>query len=264
MKVSVCTKRNILEECSLPHFEYQVDPYVGCEHNCHYCYVLPQAETDWAKEIMVHENYAERLAQQISELSPQTIYMGYHTDPYQPVEALHCQTRQTLELFLSKGFSASILTKSDLVLRDIDLLKEMKESFVSVSVAFNDDPTRILFEGNTMETEKRIEALRKLKEAGVGTGALVCPVIPYVTDPVPLFEPMVPFSDVIWIYPLNFRDRAGQNCLNVRQILDERYPSDAEKIMEILADKENQYWTDLRNELSALNENRNLKLSIHV
>jgi DNA repair photolyase len=79
----------------------------------------------------------------------ETIYMGYQTDPYQPCEAEYHQTSKVLELFLQKGYSARILTKSDLVVRDIDILKKMDDTAVSVSVAFNDNQTRKRFEANS-------------------------------------------------------------------------------------------------------------------
>ena len=155
MKVSVCKKRPILSACGLKDIEYQVDTYVGCEHYCYYCYVLPQAETDWSKEILIYEDIVDQLSQELDKIPPQKIYMGYHTDPYQPCEAEYRQTRKVLELFLKKGFSVSILTKSDLVVRDIDIFKKMNDAAVSVSVAFNDNQTRRQFEANTIDTEKK-------------------------------------------------------------------------------------------------------------
>jgi len=89
-------------------------------------------------------------------------------------------TRKVLELLKENGFSASILTKSDLVVRDIDILKEMNDAAVSVSVAFNDNRIRQQFEANTIDTELRIEALRKLREAGIKTSALICPAITFI------------------------------------------------------------------------------------
>jgi DNA repair photolyase len=136
MKVSVCKNRQILSPCGLKDLDYQVDTYVGCEH---YCYALPQAETDWSEEIFIYKDIVDQLSQELDKIPSQTIYMGYHTDPYQPSETRYRQTRKVLELFLKRGFSASILTKSDLVVRDIDILKEMNDAAVSVSVAFNDN-----------------------------------------------------------------------------------------------------------------------------
>ena len=136
MKVSECPSRPILSPCGLKELDYQVDTYIGCGHYCYYCYVFDQAETDWSKEILMHSDIVGQLSEELESISPQTIYMGYHTDPYQPCEADYRQTRKVLELLLQKGFSHSILTKSDLVIRDIDILEEMNDAAVSVSVAF--------------------------------------------------------------------------------------------------------------------------------
>jgi DNA repair photolyase len=137
--------------------------------------------------------------------------MGWHTDPYQPCEAEYCQTRQVLELLLDKGFSANILTKSDLVVHDMDVLQSMKNASVSVSVAFTDDDIRRLFEANTIGTKARISALQKLKAVGIKTSALICPVFPYITDVNSLIDMLAPHTDRIWIYGLSILNRSDQN-----------------------------------------------------
>ena len=264
MKVSESTNRPILSQCGLKDIDYQVDTYVGCEHYCYYCYVLPQAETDWSKEILIYKDIVSQLSQELDKIPLQTIYMGYHTDPYQPCEAEHHQTRKVLKLFLKKGFSASILTKSDLVVRDIDILKEMNDAAVSVSVAFNDNQTRKLFEANTMDTEKRIEALHQLKEEGVRTGALICPVIPYITDAIQLIHMMEPYTDVIWIYGLSINDRSSQNWLNIQNILNSQFPDLIKQIEPTIFTKDHLYWEQLRENLVSLKNNRALNLNIHL
>ncbi len=264
MKVSLCTDRPILSPCTLENFDYQVDPYIGCEHHCYYCYALAQAETDWSEEILMHKAIVGQLKEEIHKIPPQKIYMGYHTDPYQPCEAQYRQTRRVLELFQEKGFSASILTKSDLVCRDMDILKEMNDAAVSVSVAFNDNRTRRLFEAHTMDTEKRIAALHRLKEEGVRTGALLCPVIPYITDAIPLIEKLEPYAEVIWIYGLSILDGTGQNWLNMKQILDIRFPDLVGRIEPLIFSKDHRYWTEIRENLELLKRDRNLNLNIHL
>jgi len=264
MKLSTCSNRSILAPCGLKDLEYQVDPYIGCEHYCYYCYALAQAETDWSQEIHIHKDIVSQLNAELDKIPAQKIYMGYHTDPYQPCEAEYRQTRQVLELFLKKGFSASILTKSGLVVRDIDILKEMDDASVSASVAFNDNQTRELFEANTMATENRIEALRQLKEAGVRTGALVCPVIPYITDATQLIELLAPCTDIIWIYGLSIMDRRGQNWQNIREILNRHYPDLIEQIEPAIFSKEHIFWQQLRKRLPALKKDRQLNLNIHL
>lgn len=264
MKVSTCSHRPVLTPCSLSNLDYQVDPYVGCEHYCCYCYALDEAETDWTQEILIHEDISGQLHNELAHVPPQKIYMGYKTDPYQPCEAAHYQTRQVLELFLKKGFSASILTKSDLVVRDTDLLKEMDGASVSVSVAFNDNTVRRLFEDNTIDTEARIEALSRLKEAGISTNALICPVIPFITDIEPLIDALAPFAGVIWIYGLSIVDSSVRNRQNIEQILTHSFPHRKEQIESIVLAKDHPYWTKLRGDLAELEKAKEVNLNIHV
>ncbi len=178
MKVSICSYRPLLESCALEDFEFQLDPYVGCEHCCYYCYALNQAETDWAKEIQIHRDIVKQLGQELASIPPQNIYLGWNADPYLPCEGRYRQTRQVLELLLERGFSVTILTKSDLIVRDIDVLQNMENASVGISVAFNDENTRGLFEANTLGNGVRIEALSKLRKAGIRTYALIARFFP--------------------------------------------------------------------------------------
>ena len=264
MRVTTCSNRPILEPCSLKNFFYQVDPYIGCEHHCYYCYALNNAETDWTKEIHIHKDMVGQLRGELTKLDPQTLYMGYNSDPYQPCEVKYQQTRRILELFLEKGFSASILTKSDLVARDIDLLRRMDSAAVSVSVAFNDNRTRERFEEHTLDTEVRIEALRKLKDAGVKTGALICPVIPYITNVEKLIDMLTPYTEAIWIYGLSIVDQTDQNWRNIQGILNNHFSHQKEKIEDIILSNDHPYWERLRRDLLRLREVKQLNLHIHL
>ena len=264
MQVSTCSRQSILVPCDLKNLDYQIDPYVGCEHYCYYCYVLNQAETDWTKEIRLFKDITGQLKGELKKISPQKIYMGYYTDPYQPCEAEYGQTREVLKLLLEKGFSASILTKSDLVVRDMDLLKEMDDASVSVSVAFNDNDTRRQFEANTIDTEERIAALRKLREAGIKTSALICPVIPHITDVIPLIDMLDPYTDVIWIYGLSMNARSDPNWQNVQDILSTHFPKLKEPIEAAIFSKDHPYWAELRQSLNDLQKDRQLNLNIHL
>ena len=264
MKVTICSDRPLLTGCGLKNFNYQVDTYVGCEHYCYYCYVLGQAETDWSKEILIHDKMADRLSRDLEGISPQTIYMGYHADPYQPCEVAFKQTRIALECLLSANCSASLLTKSDLFVRDIDLLEKMEDAAVSVSVAFVEDDVRTRFEANTISTDKRIAALAELKRVGIKTGALICPVIPHITDVRSLIESLEPVADQIWVYAFSAIDREEQSWKNTHQILQEHYPDQVGQIEHIIFSKQHDYWKQLRGDLATLKEERNLSLNIHV
>ena len=264
MKISTTPHRSLLVPCGLKNFNYQIDPYIGCAHLCHYCYALNQAETDWSEEILVHKDIRGQLGDELAQIAPQTIYMGYHSDPYQPAETQFRQTRNALSLLLERGFSASILTKSDLVLRDIDLLEAMDNAAVSVSVAFNDEATRQRFEAGTVATGGRIAALRTLKKAGIKTGALICPVIPLVTDAIALLDKLATWADEIWVYKLSIMERADRNWQNINSILDTCYADQKERIESILFNEDHPYWRALRQTLNTLKREQSLNLHIHV
>ncbi len=262
MNIKPCDNRPVLNPCTLKGRNYQVDPYIGCEHYCYYCYALNQAETDWRKEVLIHKDITSQLESELAGIEPQTLYMGWQTDAYQPCEAQCRQTRQVLELLLEKGFSASILTKSDLVLRDTDLLQKMNAATVSVSVAFNDNDVRRLFESNTIDTEDRIDALRKLKTAGLRTSALICPVIPYITDIISLIDMVAPHTDKIWIYGLSMINRTDQNWQNVESILESHFHDLRNQIEMVVFSKGHSYWVNLRQDVIRLQKDMNL--SIHL
>ncbi|MCP4590562.1 MAG: radical SAM protein [bacterium] len=264
MKISRCSTRPVLVPCGLENFEFQIDPYVGCEHLCHYCYVLDQAETDWSEEVLVHADIAGQLVVELEGIPAQTIYMGYHSDPYQPCESEQRQTRRVLELLLERGFSASILTKSDLVLRDMDILKQMPDANVSVSVAFSDDRIRQLFEAGTIETERRIDGLRQVRDAGIRTSAMLCPIIPHLTDPMPLLGALAPVAGRIRVYRLSVLMPTQRCWTNVQEILARHFVDLREDVESTVLDQEHPFWTKLRGDLQAAKEEMGLDLRIHV
>jgi DNA repair photolyase len=131
-------------------------------------------------------------------------------------------------------------------------------------VAFNDEDNRQLFEAKTKRTADRILALQQLKTAGVKTSALICPVIPHITDVVLLIERLAEFTDKIWIYGLSIIDRSNRNWRNVEDRLASHFPRLKESIEDAIFSKEHPYWDVLRQDLVNVRKERNLNLSIHV
>jgi DNA repair photolyase len=103
-----------------------------------------------------------------------------------------------------------------------------------------------------------------LKAAGIKTGALVCPVIPYITDAFQLIDMLIPHTEVIWIYGLSINDRLGKNWLNVHEILSSQFPNLVEKIEPVILSRDHMYWQQLRESLEELKKDRRLNLNIHV
>lgn len=264
MEIKYCNNQTVLQPCRLERFDFQIDPYIGCGHYCCYCYVLETSETDWHKEILVHQDIRRALSAELKLLPPQTIYMGNNTDPYQPCEAEHRQTRAVLETLYEAGFSASILTKSDLVLRDLDILEQMDNGAVSFSVVFSENNTHRLFETDTPETDKRINTLKILKEAGVKTGALVCPVIPYLTDIVKLIDMVESCADTVWVYGLSIPDRQGRNRKAVKAVLGQHYPDLKDSVLAAVDSRDHDFWKQLALKLQAVKDTRQIDLHIHL
>jgi len=250
----------ILEPCELEMFTYQMDPYIGCEHRCTYCYAL-NAPTA-LDEILLHDNLAEQLPGELSRIPPQTIYIGMNSDPYQPCEEPHRQTRQVLELLAEQGFSACLLTKSDLCTRDVDILEEVPGSSVGFSFAFQDDDTRKLFEPDAPSNKRRLAALEELKSAGIVTYVLVSPVMPYITEPESILRVVTRHADTIWFYPLRVSDKKDRNWRGLREILDRHFPDLTERFKEAAFSPDHVYWKEVRQSLSTIQTETGLDLRV--
>ena len=266
MKITTCTDRTLLTPCNLDRFNYQLDTYIGCEHYCYYCYVLRQAETNWLHEIQVHRDLPKRLADELQEITPQQVYIGYHADPYQPLENECNHTRQALSVLLEHGFSAHILTKSDLVLRDLEILQSMQGASVSVSVAFIDDRNRKMFEARTRETRHRISCLRKLKEGGITTGAMLCPIIPYISETIDLLEELSSCADTIWVYGLSGQEADPDDIgwQNTKRILTAHFKEVNHQAEAAIGSKDHPYWQKLRENIIDFIDGKGLDVRLHI
>jgi DNA repair photolyase len=264
MNVLPCSVTRIVQPCELEGHDYQIDPYVGCEHFCLYCYALNRAETDWTREVRVHRDLESRLDRELAGLRPQSIYLGWNTDPYQPAERTHRQTRRVLEILARRGHSVCILTKSGLVARDIDLLARMPGSSAGVSVAFQCETTRRLFEAKAPPTGERIGALRRLKQAGIPTYALICPVMPFISDVRLLAGQLAGWADVIWVYALTMESEDQPNWRNLQRVLQDNFPELTGRYRELAFSEGLPYWAEVRRELEEYRARSGLDLRIKI
>jgi DNA repair photolyase len=181
--------KSVLTKSKLPEADYCYNPYVGCTHNCKYCYAhfmkrfTGHDKDIWGQFLDYKENSVELLKKEILKIDGESlILMSSVTDCYQPIEKKLELTRESLKIFKEAGSKLSILTKSDIVARDIDILKDMKNVEVGISIGIlNDDIAKILEPGASLPS-KRIEALKALHTAGIKTYAFIGPVIPGVSE----------------------------------------------------------------------------------
>jgi DNA repair photolyase len=175
-------------------FEASVNPYRGCEHGCIYCYARPFHEylgfssgLEFETKIMVKEDAPKLLRAELSspKWKPQVIAISGVTDCYQPVERKLKITRGCLEVLAEFRNPVGIVTKNFLVTRDIDLLSELARynaATVCISITTLDTELRKIMEPRTSPPAARLEAIRRLAQAGVHVGVLMAPIIPGLTD----------------------------------------------------------------------------------
>jgi DNA repair photolyase len=175
-------------------FETSLNPYRGCEHGCIYCYARPTHEylgfsagLDFESKIMVKMKAPELLRAELASPSwqPQTLVMSGVTDPYQPIERKLRITRGCLEVLAKFRNPVAIITKNRLVMRDIDILRDLAAcNAVAVNISVTSlvpDLQRVL-EPRTSSPEARMDAIRQLRRSGIPTGVMVAPIIPGLTD----------------------------------------------------------------------------------
>jgi len=175
-------------------FDRSINPYGGCEHGCVYCFARPthawlglSAGLDFESRLFVKPEAAELLQRELAApgYKPRVIAIGTNTDPYQPIERKYQVMRRILEVLDGAGHPVGIVTKSALVLRDLDILARMATrnlAKVALSVTTLDTKLARTMEPRAATPMRRLETLRRLNAAGVPTSVMVAPVIPALND----------------------------------------------------------------------------------
>jgi DNA repair photolyase len=195
-QVTIDSTRKIITRNDSPDigFDRSINPYRGCEHGCIYCFARPthaylglSPGLDFESKLLVKPEAADLLERELSAANyqPRVIAIGTNTDPYQPIERKYQVMRRILEVLDRAGHPVGIVTKSALVLRDLDILARMAERNlvkVALSVTTMDGALARKMEPRAATPMRRLEALRQLSAAGVPTAVMVAPVIPALND----------------------------------------------------------------------------------
>ena len=186
------TPKNIVSQSNSPDlsFNYSINPYQGCEHGCIYCYARNSHEyygfsagLDFERKIIVKHNAAQLLEKYLNKKNyqPAVIALSGNTDCYQPIEKKLKITRSLLEVFLKYRHPVSIITKNNLILRDLDLVAELAKLdliHVNISITSLSEDLRLKLEPRTVTAAGRLNVIKKLAEAGVPVRVMVAPIIP--------------------------------------------------------------------------------------
>ena len=164
-------------------FDYTINPYIGCEHGCTYCYArfmrrFTSHKEEWGKFVDVKVNAASLLQREIRKKQPGVVWISGVCDPYQPLEKEYELTKRCLEILLTHGWPVTVQTKSPLVLRDVELLRKFDKVEVGLTITTADENIGKIFEPNSPTVEQRIETLEKLHSAGVKAFAMIAPLLP--------------------------------------------------------------------------------------
>ena len=241
--------KNPLTKSDLPVSDYSLNPYLGCEHGCKYCYAcfmkrFTGHEEPWGSFVdvkywkpLIHpERYAGK-----------EVFLGSVTDPYQPAEEKYRRTRAVLEELRGSGVKLSIATKSDLVLRDLDLIQSFPEARVSWSIntldeRFKDDMDKAVSIG------RRLTAMKAFHDAGVRTTCFISPIFPGITDVPAIIQRAKDDCNLIWLENLNLR---GTFKPVILQYIREKRPELEPLYRDIYQKGSRGYWQALDEELRA-------------
>ncbi len=164
-------------------FDYSVNPYIGCERGCTYCYArfmkrYTGHKEEWGEFVDAKINAPSLLQVELKKKTAGRVWMSGTCDPYQPLEKKYELTKKCLMALSKHAWPVTVQTKSSLVNRDVDLLRKINDVEVGVTITTADDGTRKVFEPNSPPISERIETLMKLRSAGIRTFAMIAPLLP--------------------------------------------------------------------------------------
>ena len=246
VKVGYVETKSVMTKSNAPLGGYSVNPYVGCPHACRYCYAsfmkrFTGHTEDWGTFMDVKE-WPE--ITNPKKYAGQKVIIGTVTDGYLPQEEVSGRTRKILEELKDSGADILICTKSDLVLRDLDLLKEINRNnrlTVSWSVntldeSFKDDMD------TAVSIERRLAAMKQIYDAGIRTVCFISPVFPGITDIEAIIEQAKNQCDLVWLENLNLR---GGFKKTIMDYIAEKYPDLTPLYDEIYNKKNRSYFEAL-------------------
>ncbi len=236
--------KSIINRSKIPGLDYTINPYLGCAHGCVYCYARFMAkytthQSEWGSFVDVKVNAAEICKKQITKIHPGLVCLSTVTDPYQAVEKKYELTRQILMTLAEHRFPVSILTKSGLVLRDIDILKNFirSECEVGFSIATLNENVHKHFELHAPSVQDRLKTIRALHDQNIKTWVFIAPVLPDLTRRT-LFDLLDEISDCVdYILVDQLNIKCG-NWKGISNILRTRFPEHLTKWKEMLFNKE--------------------------
>jgi len=221
--------RSVLNKSGLA--DYAVNCYAGCEHGCIYCYArfatrFSHPGEPWGTFVDIKVNAPQILAQEVKRKRVGGVFVSSVCDGWQPREASYCLTRQCLEILLHYGYPVTILTKSTLASRDLDLLASKSEVELGVTITTLDEGLRQLIEPRSSPSTERLALLEEAKRRGIRTYGFLGPLLPYLSDTEESLTPLlkaVKDVGVDYFYIDRLNRRFGV-WLSLKSLLQKHFP----------------------------------------
>jgi len=250
MKIKEIKAKSIIAKSGLPDTDFVINPYIGCMHGCVYCYArfmkrFTGHKESWGHFVDVKINAADLIPDKTDKYENKLVLMSSVTDPYHPIDIKYKLTRKILKKLIPLQPDLNILTKSDLVLRDIDLLKQFKKCLVTISLSFLNEKNRKQLEYLAAPAEKRINALKQIHKAGIKTAIFISPIFSEITNWQEIIKKTKDFTSEYWFENLNPYFSIQDNII---KFLKMNYPELINKYKQIWSGKSN-YWYEKEEEI---------------
>lgn len=253
--------KSVLTKSNLPVADFSVNPYTGCAHACKYCYAsfmkrFTNHPEPWGEFVDV-KNWPP--VRNPSKYAGKELFIGSVTDPYQPLEEEYGRTRALLEQMQGSGCTVSIATKSDLVVRDLDLIRTFPNARVSWSINTLDESFRQDMD-DAVSIDRRFAAMEKFHKAGIRTTCFISPIFPGITDLPSIIRRAKDKCNLVWLENLNLRGGFKSTILDY---IAEKHPDLVGLYDDIYVRNDQTYWEELDEEMREFTEREGLVYVLH-
>ena len=262
MEVGETTCKSILSKSGIEGVEYAINPYIGCSHGCVYCYARFMTRwyhpgEKWGSFVDVKKNAVECLRKDIKGKKHGKVLLSSVTDPYQPVEKEKEITRNIIKVLKDYTFPVNILTKSDLVSRDIDLISDIFDVEVGMTITSYNDYVRKIFEPRASPINDRIKALQNFSDIGISTYAFLGPLLPYLSEE-GLDQLLNTLADKVGRVIVDRLNIKAGNWTTLKIVLEDNYP-DLLNMFQEACEEDSEYYSKLRNTVRREMDKRAMK-----
>jgi DNA repair photolyase len=261
MKIDFREAKSIITKSNIPSIDFVINPYTGCQHGCIYCYAefmirfTNHKGDKWGEFLDIKTFDFNKIKPQ--KYNGKRILLSSVTDPYIPLEKKYQNTRKILERLIGTSAEVIILTKSKLVVRDIDLFKQFSNVDVGISISTLDEEFARIVELAASTPAERLEAIKTISEASIPTYIFISPFFPEITDYRAIIEETVDYSKNYMFENLNFRPH---NVPRIMKVINEYHPHLLPKYKEI--QKDQGYWDILEDDIKVYCEKLKLNYKI--